>query len=102
LLDLFPDPAKGDRSELREPSRYLTVYRRKHLSSSLPRVGLPTAVQPGDTLVFFDGQGRYATRTVAQVFLTAVLTHALISEGVELCYAVRVLYEHFDEVLRPA
>ena len=101
MLTLFPDPAKAPKPTRQKPTRWETVYRRKGGSKEWPKVGVPSVVQAGDTLTYFDADSKFTSWIVGKVFASSVLMQPMMSSGVEIRPATRVKFEDFDEVQRP-
>lgn len=79
--------------------RYLVIYRRR-ISKKLPRIGHPSDVKAGDVVTFIE-EGRFTTRTVAEVHGQEVKMEPMLYKEMVIAKGCTALIDDLTEVLRP-
>ena len=77
-----------------------TVFRAKSVGKTLPKIGLPISVQPGDQLTFIRDGVTFCTREVGEVYQGFCTTKPLASQYGVLEGSRRVPWKDFYEATR--
>jgi hypothetical protein len=80
--------------------KFDVVFRAKAQGKSLPRIGMPATVQPGDQLTFFL-DGAFHTRVVKSMHGSHAVVEALTSPYGKLDDERKVKFDDFYDAWRP-